>query len=103
MRERVHDLQSDHPADGEARPGAVILFQFIYCWNDFIGPLIYINNQVWYPLSLGLNLILGTYTTNWPWVMAAATAATAPIIILFFFTQRTFIKGISIQGTGIKG
>jgi multiple sugar transport system permease protein len=81
----------------------VILFQFIYCWNDFIGPLIYINNQVWYPLSLGLNQILGTYTTNWPWVMAAATAATAPIIVLFFFTQRVFIMGIAIQGTGVKG
>jgi multiple sugar transport system permease protein len=81
----------------------VILFQFIYCWNDYIGPLIYINNQVWYPLSLGLYLILGTYTTNWPWVMAAATVATAPIIILFFFTQRTFIEGIAVQGTGVKG
>lgn len=81
----------------------VILFQFIYCWNDYIGPLIYINNQVWYPLSLGLYQVLGTYTTNWPWVMAAATAATAPIIILFFFTQRTFIQGIAIQGTGVKG
>jgi multiple sugar transport system permease protein len=81
----------------------VVLFQFIYCWNDYIGPLIYINNQDWYPLSLGLNLILGTYETNWPWVMAAATAATAPIVILFFFAQRTFIQGIAIQGTGVKG
>ncbi|MGH9105398.1 MAG: carbohydrate ABC transporter permease [Acidimicrobiales bacterium] len=81
----------------------VILFQFIYCWNDYIGPLVYVNNQVWYPLSLGLALVLGTYTTNWPWVMAAATAATAPIIILFFFAQRTFIEGIAIQGTGVKG
>jgi ABC-type glycerol-3-phosphate transport system permease component len=36
-------------------------------------------------------------------VMAAATAATAPIIVLFFFTQRTFIHGIAIQGTGDKG
>lgn len=81
----------------------VVLFQFIYCWNDYIGPLIYIDNQVWYPLSLGLYLILGTYTTNWPWVMAAAAVATAPIIVLFFFTQRTFIKGIAVQGTGVKG
>jgi multiple sugar transport system permease protein len=81
----------------------VILFQFIYCWNDYLGPLVYINNQVWDPLSLGLSLILGTYTTNWPWVMAAATAATLPIIVLFFFTQRTFIEGIAIQGTGAKG
>jgi multiple sugar transport system permease protein len=81
----------------------VILFQFIYCWNDYIGPLIYINNQVWYPLSLGLYQVLGTYTTNWPWVMGAATAATAPIVVLFFFTQRAFIEGIAVQGTGVKG
>lgn len=81
----------------------VILFQFVYCWNDYLGPLVYINNQNWYPLSLGLNQVLGTYTTNWPWVMAAATTATIPIVVLFFFAQRMFISGIAIQGTGEKG
>jgi multiple sugar transport system permease protein len=80
----------------------VILFQFIYCWNDYIGPLVYINKDSWYPLSLGLYQVLGTYSTNWPWVMAAAAAATGPIVILFFFTQRLFIQGIAIQGTGEK-
>jgi ABC-type glycerol-3-phosphate transport system permease component len=80
---------------------AVILFQFVYCWNDYLGPLVYISNQNSYPLSLGLALILGDYTTNWAWVMAGATAATAPIVILFFFTQRTFIQGITV--TGVKG
>jgi multiple sugar transport system permease protein len=78
---------------------AVILFQFVYCWNDFLGPLVYISDQNRYPLSLGLALILGEYTTNWAWVMAGATAATAPIVILFFFTQRTFIQGITLTGT----
>jgi multiple sugar transport system permease protein len=78
---------------------AVILFQFVYCWNDFLGPLVYISDQNRYPLSLGLDLILGEYTTNWAWVMAGATAATAPIVILFFFTQRTFIQGITLTGT----
>jgi multiple sugar transport system permease protein len=77
----------------------VILFQFIYCWNDYLGPLVYISNQSSYPLSLGLALILGEFTTNWAWVMAGATAATAPIVILFFFTQRTFIQGITLTGT----
>jgi multiple sugar transport system permease protein len=77
----------------------VILFQFIYCWNDFIGPLIYISNERSYPLSLGLDLILGDYSTNWSWVMAAASAATVPIVILFFPTQRTFIQGIALTGT----
>jgi multiple sugar transport system permease protein len=78
---------------------AVILFQFIYCWNDFLGPLVYISNQNSYPLSLGLDLILGDYTTNWSWVMAGATAATVPIVILFFLTQRTFVQGITLTGT----
>ena len=78
---------------------AVILFQFVYCWNDYLGPLVYISNQNSYPLSLGLALILGDYTTNWAWVMAGATAATAPIVILFFLTQRTFIQGIALTGT----
>jgi multiple sugar transport system permease protein len=77
----------------------VILFQFIYCWNDYLGPLVYISNQNSYPLSLGLAQILGDYTTNWGWVMAGATAATAPIVILFFLTQRTFIQGIALTGT----
>jgi len=77
----------------------VILFQFIYCWNDFIGPLIYLSNERTYPLSLGLDLILGDYSTNWSWVMAAASAATVPIVILFFLTQRTFIQGIALTGT----
>ena len=80
---------------------SVILFQFIYCWNDFLGPLIYINTESKYPLSLGLSLILGDYTTNWSWIMAAATAATIPIVVLFFLTQRTFIQGIAL--TGQKG
>src|SRR5450755_4433314 len=77
----------------------VILFQFIYCWNDFLGPLVYISDERSYPLSLGLDLILGDCSTNWSWVMAGATAATAPIVILFFLTQRTFIQGIALTGT----
>jgi multiple sugar transport system permease protein len=80
---------------------SVILFQFVYCWNDYLGPLVYISDTNSYPLSLGLSLILGDYTTNWAWVMAGATAATAPIVILFFFTQRAFIQGITL--TGQKG
>jgi multiple sugar transport system permease protein len=79
----------------------VVLFQFIYCWNDFLGPLIYLNNPSWYPLSLGLNDILGTYATNWSWLMAASSAVTLPIVVLFFLTQRTFVQGIAL--TGVKG
>lgn len=77
----------------------VILFQFIFCWNDYLGPVIYLNNQNDFPLSIGLALIFGDYSTNWAWVMAGAAAATGPIIILFFLAQRTFIRGITLTGT----
>lgn len=79
----------------------VLLFQFIYCWNDFLGPLIYINSSALYPIAIGLNEFLGQHGTNWGWLMAASTTATVPIIALFFLTQRTFIQGITV--TGIKG
>lgn len=80
---------------------AVGLFQFVYAWNDFLGPLIYINSSKGYPISVGLYEFLSQFVTNWPWLMAAATATTVPIVILFFFTQRSFLQGITI--TGVRG
>jgi multiple sugar transport system permease protein len=77
----------------------IALFQFIYAWNDFLGPLIYLNQSSLYPLSIGLSEFLGQYTTNWPWLMAASTVATLPMIVLFFLTQKTFIQGITLTGT----
>jgi multiple sugar transport system permease protein len=77
----------------------VALFQFIYAWNDFLGPLIYLNKSSLYPLSIGLTEFLGQYTTNWSWLMAASTVATLPMIVLFFLTQKTFIQGITLTGT----
>ncbi len=81
----------------------VALFQVMGAWNDFLGPLIYLNNPDLFPISLGLNRFLGQFVEKlaWPYLMAASTVTIAPMIILFFFTQRTFIEGISI--TGIKG
>jgi multiple sugar transport system permease protein len=79
----------------------VALFQFIYAWNDFLGPLIYLNDQSLYTVSLGLQTYVSSYGTQWGLLMAASTVATLPIILLFFLTQRTFIQGISLSG--IKG
>jgi multiple sugar transport system permease protein len=79
----------------------IALFQFIYSWNDFLGPLIYLDKSSLYPLSIGLSEFLGQYTTNWSWLMAASTVATLPMIALFFLTQKTFIQGITL--TGVKG
>jgi multiple sugar transport system permease protein len=77
----------------------IALFQFIYAWNDFLGPLIYLDKSSLYPLSIGLSEFLGQYTTNWSWLMAASTVATLPMVALFFLTQKTFIQGIALTGT----
>ncbi len=79
----------------------VALFTFIGAWMDFMGPLIYLNDERLYTLALGLLSFLGRYAADWSGLMAASTVVILPIIVLFFFTQRTFIKGIVL--TGIKG
>lgn len=85
----------------KAALATVALFQFIYAWNDFLGPLIYLNDQSLYTISLGLQAYVSSYGTQWGLLMAASTVATLPIIILFFLTQKTFIQGITLGG--VKG
>lgn len=77
----------------------VALFTFLFHWNDFLGPLIYLNDQSQYTLALGLQQFLNAYRSEWGLLMAASTVVTGPIILLFFFTQRTFIQGIAMTGT----
>ena len=80
---------------------AVALFAFLANWNDFLGPLIYLSDKNMQTLALGLYGFLSRSGTAWGPLMAAATIMVAPIIALFFLTQRTFIQGITL--TGIKG
>jgi len=77
------------------------LFQFLGTWNDFGGPLLYLNDQNMYTLAYGLQQFVGAYGGKWALLMAATTVFTVPIIILFFLAQRTFIQGIAT--TGSKG
>lgn len=80
----------------------VALFQFIGSWNDYFGPLIYINDRSLYTISLGIANMRASYGfSNFAWIMAATCLSVLPIIVLFFFAQRTFIEGIAL--TGLKG
>jgi multiple sugar transport system permease protein len=80
----------------------VALFHFLYAWNDFLGPLIYLTDQKHFTLALGLQFYQSQHGgTEWNMLMAACTIVVLPVIILFFFTQRTFIQGIAV--TGMKG
>lgn len=87
----------------QVRPAlmTVIVFSFLYTWHDFFGPLIYLSEHAQYPLSLGLFVFKARRTTEWDLMMAASTITTLPLIVLFFVTQRYFMKGFrlwSIEG-----
>lgn len=77
----------------------VALFTFLGTWNDFLGPLIYLMSQKTFTLSLGLQFYQSQHAgTQWNLLMAATTIVILPIIVLFFFTQRLFIRGIALTG-----
>jgi multiple sugar transport system permease protein len=80
---------------------AVTMFAVIFHWNDFLGPLIYLNDPQKRTLALGLQGFQDSYRTQWSLLMAASTAMIAPIIVLFFAAQRFFIRGIQL--TGLSG
>ncbi|MCE5198110.1 MAG: carbohydrate ABC transporter permease [Armatimonadota bacterium] len=77
------------------------LFTFMGAWNDFLGPLIYLVDESKYTLSLGLAMFTGQYGNEYGMLMAVSTVVTIPIIVMFFFTQKTFIQGMTMSG--IKG
>ncbi len=77
----------------------VALFHFMYAWNDFMGPLIYLTSQENYTLSLGLQVFQSQHGgTEWHLLMAASAMVILPILVLFFFAQKTFIQGITLTG-----
>jgi multiple sugar transport system permease protein len=87
-----------------ARPAlsVVALFTFMGVWNDFLGPLVYLQSPEQYTLALGLQTFQSAHGgTQWNLLMAASTLVLLPVVILFFLTQRTFIQGIAT--TGMKG
>ena len=81
---------------------AVALFSFLFCFNDFFGPLLYTgeSSQHW-TLSLGLSQFRSLYQVQWNLVMAATLIVMTPVIILFFLAQRAFVEGVTL--TGVKG
>lgn len=79
----------------------VALFTFMWNWNDFLGPLVYLSKKETLTLAIGLYGFQSRAGTQWGPLMAAATIMVSPIIALFFVTQKTFIQGITL--TGIKG
>lgn len=76
----------------------VVIFSFIWNWNDFLGPLIYINSLENFTLALGLAGFRSQHSARWNLLMAASTVVLIPVLILFFVAQRYFIRGIVTSG-----
>jgi ABC-type glycerol-3-phosphate transport system permease component len=77
---------------------AVMIFQFLNSWNDFVGPLVYINRADLVTTAIGLETFKVLHLTQWGLLMAAATIMTLPVLILFFAAQKYFIEGVTLTG-----
>lgn len=76
----------------------VAIFVFIGNWNEFLGPLIYLNDESKFTLTLGLATFRGVYSTQWAYLMAASVVVLLPCLVVFFLAQRQFVEGITFAG-----
>jgi multiple sugar transport system permease protein len=77
----------------------VALFSFMWAWNNFLGPLLYLQRPQQYTLALGLQAFQSAQGgTDWNLLMAASLLVMLPVILLFFVAQKTFIQGIATTG-----
>lgn len=74
---------------------ALVIFEFVNSWNDFLLPLLFVYDEAYRTLPLGLMYFSGEYTTNQSLVAAGVTIAVVPIIIVYIIFQRKFIEGIT--------
>lgn len=79
----------------------VALFSFLFFWNDFFNPLIYLKSNDNFTLALGLQQFQGVYTAQWDLLMAASTVVVLPCVLVYMIGQKYFLEGIAL--TGLKG
>ncbi|SDM93864.1 carbohydrate ABC transporter membrane protein 2, CUT1 family [Fictibacillus solisalsi] len=77
---------------------AQTIFVFMAFWNDFMRPLIILSDESMFTLPLGLNSFKGQFISFWNYIMAASMVFTLPILILYAFFNRYFVKGIKFTG-----
>lgn len=79
----------------------VLVFTFLWTWNEFMHPLIFLNSFEKFPIQVGLSFFRGRYSVEWNLFMAATLVSTLPILVLYFFSQKQLIGGIA--SVGLKG
>lgn len=80
---------------------AQMILWFIAGYNDYFGPMLYLNREEKYTLQLVLKLMAGSSESNWPKVMACCIVTMVPLLIMYFAAQKKFVEGITM--TGLKG
>ena len=84
-----------------ARPGlaTVAILSVVTHWNDFIAPLVYLNTEDMWTISLAVNLFQSDFLLNYNLMMAYAIVMTVPVVAIFFAFQKYFVRGITITAT----
>lgn len=77
---------------------AMTLYVLLDTWRNFLAPLVYLSNEKYYTVSVGLAELQGRFITHWNQVMAGSAVTVIPVVIIFFFAQRQFVQGISLTG-----
>lgn len=78
--------------------GVVAIYAFTWNWNDYLGPLIYLNQTDAFTLARGLALLNSRFTTDYQGIMAQTVLSLIPVLIIFFYTQRSYIQGTVVSG-----
>jgi ABC-type glycerol-3-phosphate transport system permease component len=79
---------------------SVAIFAFIGNWSNLLDPLIYLRSTELYTLALGLNLFRGQNFTQFNLLMAVSIITLLPVLLMFFFSQKLFVQGVSLTGMG---
>jgi multiple sugar transport system permease protein len=77
------------------------IFTFMGAWNEFLWPLIIMTKESKYTLPVALANLNGQHNTEWGLLMAGSVVVILPILLLFIFMQKYFVKGMVLSG--IKG
>ncbi|RED57463.1 carbohydrate ABC transporter permease [Cohnella phaseoli] len=74
---------------------SVVIFLFLFVWNDFLNPLVLLGSTKGYTVTTGIYMAVGQYSTNWDKIFALVVLASLPVLIVFLFLQRYFVSGLA--------
>lgn len=86
---------------GKPAMATLVIFTFTTVWNDFMGPLIYLNTKELKTIQLGIRMFISQYGADYAWIMAASVCSLIPVVIVFLSCQKFFVEGVA--ASGIKG